>query len=346
MKRNVIYAGLAMLYLMTLSVLFSSCEHKDLCYQHPHVKTLRVEFDWRDAPDASPKGMCVYFYPTEGGGGQRFDFKGTTGGEVELRVGTYRVMCYNNDTEAVLFHGTDGFDTHGGYTREGNVLEPIYGNGANYAPRAEGTEDERVVITPDMMWGCTATEVEVTDTGISYVCVPESERDAWDGKPVESTEQVITLYPHELVCTYTYEVRNVKNLKHATQMCGSLSGMALSLLFGDESLGTECVTIPFESVSDGVSTITGRFYTFGHHEENTAPHRMTFYVVMDDGKKYAYGTDAGERFNVTGQVHGAPDKRHVHIIIDGLDLPQPIENGSGFDVSVDDWEVVEEDIIM
>ena len=45
MKRKTIYTGLAMLYLMTLSVLFSSCEHKDLCYQHPHVKTLRVEFD-------------------------------------------------------------------------------------------------------------------------------------------------------------------------------------------------------------------------------------------------------------------------------------------------------------
>ena len=346
MKKKIIYAGLVMLYLMTLSVLFSSCEHKDLCYQHPHVKTLRIEFDWRDAPGASPKGMCVYFYPTEGGGGQRFDFRGTIGGEVELRAGIYRVMCYNNDTEAVLFHGMDGFDTHGGYTRAGNVLEPIYGNGANYAPRAEGTEDERVVIAPDMMWGCTATEVEITDTGISYVCIPESEREDWSGKQVVSTEQVITLYPHELVCTYTYEVRNVKNLKHATQMCGSLSGMAPSLLFGDESLGTECVTIPFESVSDGVSTITGRFYTFGHHEENTAPHRMTFYVIMDDGKKYAYGTDAGERFNVTEQVHKAPDKRHVHIIVDGLDLPQPIENGSGFDVSVDDWEVVEEDIVM
>lgn len=346
MIRNSICAGLSALCLTALSVLFSSCEHKELCYQHPHVKTLRVEFDWRDAPDASPKGMCVYFYPTEGGGGQRFDFKGTTGGEVELRTGTYRVMCYNNDTEAVLFQGIDGFDTHGGYTREGNVLEPIYGNGANYAPRAEGAEDERVVITPDMMWGCTATEVEISDTGISYVCVPESERNAWVGKPVVSSEQVITLYPHELVCTYTYEVRNVKNLKHAAQMCGSLSGMAPSLLFGDESLGTECVTIPFESVSDGVSTITGRFYTFGHHEENTSPHRMTFYVIMDDGKKYAYGTDASERFDVTGQVHGASDKRHVHIVIDGLDLPQPIENGSGFDASVDDWEVVEEDIVM
>lgn len=346
MKKRVIHAGMTLLCMIALGVLFASCEHKDLCYQHPHVKTVRVEFDWQDAPDANPEGMCVYFYPATGGSGVRYDFKGMTGGTVELRTGRYRVMCYNNDTESVLFHDTDDFDAHGGYTREGNVLEPIYGNGANYAPRAEGTEDERVVITPDMMWGCTATEVEITDEGISYVCIPFSEKDEWDGRPAVSTEQVITLYPHELICTYTYEVRNVKNLKHATQMCGSLSGMAPSMLFGSEALGTECVTIPFEAHSDGVSTITGRFYTFGHHEDNAEPHRMTFYVVMDDGQKYAYGTDASDRFNVTGQVHTAPDPKHVHIIIDGLDLPQPIENGNGFDVSVDDWAVVEEDIIL
>jgi len=346
MNPNVIYTGLAALFLTALSVLLSSCEHKELCYQHPHLKSVRVAFDWRDAPDASPKGMCVYFYPAAGGEGQRFDFRGTDGGEVKLRVGSYRVICYNNDTEAVLFHDTNNFDAHGIYTREGNVLEPIYGNGANYAPRADGAEDERVVISPDMMWGCTATEVEVTDEGISYVCVPECERSGWDGTPAKSAGQVITLYPHEQICTYTYEVRNVKNLKHAVQMCGSISGMAPSLRFGDESLGSECVTIPFEAVSDGVSTITGRFCTFGHNEANAEPHRMTFYVVMDDGKKYAYGTDSGDRFNVTAQIHSAADPKHVHIVVDGFDLPQPIENGSGFDVSMDDWGIVEEDIAM
>lgn len=327
---------------MTLSVLLSSCEHKDLCYHHPHTKTLRVEFDWRDAPDANPEGMCVFFYPLDGEDApqRRFDFTGKTGGGIEIQVGRYRVLCYNNDTESVLLRGTDAFDTHEGYTREGSIFESIYGSGANYAPKAKEAEDERVVISPDMIWGCAALDVEISETGVSYLCFPESEREDWSGKPAVSTEQVITLYPHELVCTYTYEVRNVKNLKYATQMCGSLSGMAPSLLFGDESLGTECVTIPFESVSDGVSTITGRFYTFGHHEENTAPHKLLLYVWFVDGSKYYY------TFDVTDQIHSAPDKRHVHIIIDGLDFPQPIGNGSGFQPSVDDWQTVEEDIIM
>lgn len=322
-------------------VFLSSCEHKELCYHHPHTTTLRLEFDWRDAPDANPEGMCVFFYPLDDEDDlpiRRFDFTGKEGGEIELQVGRYRVITYNNDTESVLFNGMDAFDTHEGYTRDGGIFESIYGSNASYAPRAVDTEDERVVICPDFMWGCHATDVEITEQGVSYVCVPFSEKD--DLTPTTS-EQVITLYPHELTCTYTYEIRHVTNIKYATQMCASLSSMAPSLFFGSEELGTECVTLPFAAAPDVENAkITGKFYTFGHHEQNTQPHKMVLYVWFTDGSKYYY------TFDVTDQVHSAPDKHHVHIIIDGLDFPQPIGNGSGFKPSVDEWQVVEEDIKM
>ena len=50
----------------------TSCRHKELCLHHPHTVTLRVEFDWRDAPEADPRGMCVSFYSMETGGRHRF----------------------------------------------------------------------------------------------------------------------------------------------------------------------------------------------------------------------------------------------------------------------------------
>ena len=331
-------------WFLLLLLLLCSCEHKDLCYHHPHQVTIRVEFDWRNAPEANPEGMCVFFYPEEGGEPRRFDFTGMEGGEIELNVGNYRVLCYNNDTEGVLFQGKNSFEQHEAYTREGNILESIYGSGYYAAPpRAKGTEDERVVICPDMLWGCTATEVEIDEVGMSYICVPEEEKD--NLVPVESREHIITLYPAELTCIYTYEIRNVKNLKHATQMCASLSGMAGGLNFSSQELYRESITLPLEASFDKVSTITGRFITFGHHEENSDPHRMLLYVWMDDGEKYYFGSD-NERFDVTQQIHTAPNKRRVHLIIDGLDLPQPIENGHGFSPSVDDWEEVHEDIPM
>ena len=338
MRRMIELGVILVLFLAALT----SCRHKELCLHHPHTVTLRVEFDWRDAPEADPRGMCVSFYQLEGKGYYRFDFNNTKGGEIQLRVGKYRAICHNNDTESMLFYNAAGFETYGAYTRESNVLEPIYGNTTNYVPKASGAEEERAVLTPDMMWGCCAFDIEVTDTGVEYTCVPYSQYIRRSGQRMSREEHVITLYPHELTCIYTYEVRNVKNLKHVSQMCGTLSGMSGMLTFFNEKLDEECVTLPFESFSDGVSTVTGKFYTFGHHEDNEEPHKMTFYVVMDDGAKYCFKDS--ESLDVTKQVHEAPNPRRVHIVIDGLDLPQPIENGHGFRPVVDDWIVEEYDV--
>lgn len=320
----------------------TSCHHKNLCYDHPHTRTLRLEFDWRDAPDANPEGMCVYFYPLSGESApmRRFDFAGTKGGEITIEDGRYRVICYNNDTEAVQFRGVNAFDSHEAFTRNGNIFEPLYGNGASYAPRAEGADDERVVICPDMLWGDHAVDVVINERGISYTSAYDvTSRAASAGFPVKDS-QVITMFPHELVCHYSYEVRHVKNITSASQMCATLSSMSPSIYLGTETLDPEPVTIPFAAKSDGQSTITGKFLTFGDSEENKKPHKFVLYVWFIDGSKYYY------TFDVTNQIHSAPDKRHVHLIIDGLDFPQPITNGNGFHPSVDDWYEVKEDIIM
>lgn len=321
-------------------MLVSSCTHKDLCIIHPHGTAVRVEFNWEYAQEADPDGMCVFFYPVDGGDPLRYDFTGTTGGNIEIRVGEYMVMCYNNDTEGVLFRNKNEFCCHEAYTREGNIFETIYGNGYASAMTRESTE-ERVVICPDMMWGSLATEVKITEEGISYICSTTK----GDSERMANDEHVITLYPSELTCIYTYEIRNVKNLKHATQMCATISGMAGGVNLSTQELHSESITLPLEASFDRVSTISGQFITFGHHEENNDPHRMELYVWMDDGQKLLYGSEGG-KFDVTDQVHNAPNKRRVHIVIDGLDLPQPIENGHGFKPTVDDWDVVEGDIMM
>lgn len=105
----------------------------------------------------------------------------------------------------MLFYNADDFETYGTYTRQSNVLEPIYGNTANYAPKSEGTEDERAVLTPDMMWGCCAFDIEVTDSGVEYICVPYSQYVSRTAPRIAMQGHTIILYPHELTCIYTYE---------------------------------------------------------------------------------------------------------------------------------------------
>lgn len=44
----------------------TACEHKDLCYDHPHFATVRVIFDWTKISNHDkPEGMRVVFYPTD-----------------------------------------------------------------------------------------------------------------------------------------------------------------------------------------------------------------------------------------------------------------------------------------
>lgn len=292
------------------------CEHKELCYLHPHGVELRVDFDWSEAPDATPGGMCVFFYPVTGdddGRYRRFDFSGRHGGTIELPEGRYRVITYNNDTSGSLFGGLGLFETHQAYTRESSVLEPVLGPGAPNGPLAPGV-NERVVLAPDMLWGASVDEITVGS----------------------DTNRTLTLHPRELVCAYTCEIRNVEGLRHVTAVCGSLSSMSPALALHSGQLHRECVTLPFEARKADDRTIVGQFYTFGHHADNEAPHRLLFYVWMDDGTKYYFGADS-PRFDVTSQIHTATDPRRVHITIDGLDLPALIDTGTPIAPSIDDW---------
>lgn len=321
----------------------SGCEHKDLCYHHDHRVRLQVLFDWRDAPDASPNGMAVFFYPENGGEWYRFDFANIHGGEVSVPAGRYSVICYNNDTPGVFFQNTDTHSSHTAYTRESGLFEVIgqYGRADVLAriPRADGAEDERVMLCPDELWGCQALEVEVDEQGVRYICVPESEKDLYDGPLSTETLNTITLYPHELTCVYTYEIRNVENLGEVNNMSASLSGMSSTLRLHDEELGLEAVTLPFAaSVGSDGHTIVGKFITFGHHPSNSKPHRMMLYVWTKAGS-FCYGSGTGsEKFDVTSQVDNAPNRRRVHFIIDGLTIPSTIDDAEGgFKPGVFDW---------
>lgn len=348
-KLRPIIAGLLS---VIITLMLASCEHKELCYHHDHRITLRLAFDWRDAPEAQPKGMVVWFYPTGDTGGEalRIDLAGTEGGEIKVPPGKYNVITYNNDTELVRIGGSDAFLTHHAFTREGSLLEPAQGSrdesSDDAMPRPGGTAEQRVAVSPDQLWGCNALEVEVTEQGVSYLCFPLEEKDNWYGLPPIVTEHVITLYPHDQICHYSYEVRNVKNLGAVEKMAAVLTGMSPELYFHDESLSPESVSIPLPAYKADETTIRGEFLTFGHDADNEAPHRFGLYVWLRNGTSLFYGKD-GDNLDVTSQVHAAPDPRRVHFIIDGLDIAtdnSDDKSETGWNATFDDWNEINQDI--
>ena len=106
-------------------------------------------------------------------------------------------------------------------------------------------------------------------------------------------------------------------------------------------ISEECVTIPFDAaVSADKTLVTGSLLAFGHCAATQNAHQLTIYAVLADESKWYY------TYDVTDQIHSAPDQRNVHIVLDGLPLPKPIVNGGGFQPSVDEWQSVDVDIEM
>lgn len=311
------------------TLIFSSCEHKELCYDHPHSGDVQVVFDWQYAPDAAPKSMALYMFPADGGEALRYEFTDQNGGTIRIANGTYHAVCLNSDTENISHRDAERHETFHITTRSTSLVESLatFGVRSEGAPRAEGTEDERVALVPDMLWTDYADGIMLTQT---------------------TGTQTITLYPKVSVSNYTVEIRNAENLKYVYGVSGSLSSLGGGLLphKGSDTLTDERVTIPFdarmEEDDQGEKTVvTGGLRAFGHHPEEAGnKHELIVYAVLADGSKWYY------TYDVTDQIHAAPDPRNVHILLDGLPLPKPIANGGGFQPEVDPWNPIDIPIEM
>lgn len=300
----------------------TSCEHKELCYDHSDAVDVEVVFDWCNAPDASPESMSLYLFPA-GGEALRYEFTDCRGGTIRVPVGSYEALCLNSDTENVTYRNAECRETFEVTTRTADLLSglSVLGVLSDGVPRVDGTESERVILPPDMLWSDYAESVEL--------------------KPTAGTPTV-TLSPEMSICRYTVEIRNAANLKYVSGISGSLSSMAESLYpgVGCDATCKTGATIPFDAaLSADKSTVTGELFAFGCPSARKT-HTLTVYAVLSDESKWYY------TYDVTDQIHSAPDRRDVHIVLDGLPLPKPIVNGGGFQPDVDDWQSVNVDIEM
>ena len=184
--------------LMVLSMIVVSCEHKELCYSHPHSAKVSVEFEWSQMPEAySPGGMRVIFYPRNGGEEIVRDFVGKRGGCVEIPSGVYDVVCFNNDTQRVKYNVADGFSSIAATTGVAQV------------------GDVKAFRTPDYLCGGRMVAVEVE---VKIGC-----------------EQIIVLPVAPMVCRYTYTVRGVKNLQNFSECVAVQQAMCSEYSVGGDN---------------------------------------------------------------------------------------------------------------
>lgn len=307
---------LAIALLPTIALLTSSCEHKELCYTHPHYSNIRVVFDWSNISEQDmPKGMRVVFFgmnsDTEA---WTFDFPSGKDGVIELPEDDYQVICYNYDSYGITWDGIDNYPTYKAVST------------TTVAP--DGSEART---TPSLMVGDYISFIDLKDIA-------------------EDTERTVDLTPQKLVCRYSYEVHGISGLDKIKEFGVGLSGMADALYIADDHLPENGSATLVSEANVADSVVVGHFYTFGYMPQQIG-NEFRIYMRSRSGKRYVDSHDVTEQIRRVPVIGHLAD---VHIVINSnFTVPTDTTDtggGSGdnhdsmFDVGVDNWQDINTDI--
>ena len=309
--------------------LLAGCQYKDLCYDHNHWAEVVVSFDWSQVVTEDVKSMTVLFYNMDNPGAEpvRYDYAGGTGGTARLDPGTYRVVGYNKDTETILFRSYTDVDSLEAFTRQSSIEEGSQ-IGRLGMPRAPGTESEPVILEPDPFFANEAQEPIVLEAN--------------------DRSRPIVIAPEYRFTTMTININHVPNLQYTGQFGGTLSGLAAGRKVASGELSNSVATQAFPARVVNDSTLQMEFRIFGHcphYDDGEAnQHLLTIYAVLADNTQWYYTIDVTEKMHGAGWEEG---DEHVEITIDeGIPIPKPIVNGSGFQPTIDGWQSIEIEVGM
>lgn len=318
------------LLLMVVSVLSVSCEHKDLCFDHPpHAHRaeyeLRLAFDcewyynlenhieweqcwneefgvaYEDICPREPDGVRVHVYNEDD---CTETVRNLTKQNATIRFSDeahYDLLFYNNDTEYILFQELDSFNTA-------------------YATTRGSQGRNGVMNAPDMLFGAYLDSLFV------------------EKKAIPDT---LTVVLRPLVFTYLLRFEVSEGAELIESANGVLSGMAAGVSLGTGHTSELSGSLAFQCTMQGDYGTQGLVRSFGipdypnpHYasrgEDDECKQELYLQVQLTTGKTETF------KFDITGQMLKQP--RGGVILIEDIELGKGSQvSGGGFDVGVDDW---------
>lgn len=304
--------GCRIIMLVAVVALISSCTQKELVMPEESDCLLTVQFEWEYAPDASPEGMTLYFFPL--GRNEmiwRFDIAGSSGGNIELPCGSYSMIAYNNDLPRIDFISRDSY---AGFTA---VARPL--SDGHVAP-------------PGYLYGGFIPRMDISHTGTKYQLPGGTMTDCAGG--------IVRCWPHCLSVVYRIIVRGVTGMECLRSATVCLEGLAGDLrLVSDTPLGSP-VGEDVMLENDGSDSVLSAVLTgFGSAPDATG-YLLTVRCICTDGSCFE------KSFDVSEQVLNSSDSKNVIIVVEGLDIPKnttPSDPGEdvGIEVGVDGWSEIQ-----
>jgi len=314
-----------------LTFLFvSGCKNKELDYEDncgPNPREIKVVVHWDDHETQSRIMRINLFSNTDGVPHYGRDDVPKVGEKIiKLSEGaSYIPFCYDYYAANIYFRYESDHNQFEAFCRpETRTVIEKYGN------RASG---EQTVSQPREFY------VDVPDEYFSVVF------------PMNNTEPLVFhFYPKNILREFTYCIKNVKGINNIKDTQGTISGMASSYLLKSKKLGNERSTLIFDDCEVGGDNddgyIRGRFYTFGPVE----PYQNLFGIFIWSSAERVYPKEWDVSFQITESMTDRPAKLArdgYDILIEEEDIEiteetkPPGENGSGFEVGVDEWNEVE-----
>lgn len=301
---------LKVIFMVLGIMMFSACEHKELCYEHSSETKIYVSFSWKQLDGNRPSDMRLFFYPlnTSNRLPVIFDLP-DAGGFIILPKGEYEVICFNVDTENILQKNESDIRTLELTTHE-NEWRKKKSNTTTMNP-------------PEFLCRDYKERIRIGMNG----------------------DNTLLFSPRQAVSRLTFEITGIRNLEYAKGARGTLSGVASSLFVGSNRYSSEANAIAFDAKKEENRILTGTFYFFGIAEDvdPKIPQSNVFTLFLNNGKVYTKAVD------VTTQIHDVPLRdniRDIHLKLNiDFEMPKPFREG-GLSPDVEKWDVEEVDIDM
>ena len=244
MNRNIITAINAMAVILTLCQAIS-CQHKDLCYDHPHNGSLKVVFDWTKAAETVGQNMELFLFPTNGGQSLHYQFYDIYGGAIDVPSGTYEAICANAGTGANRFD--DPSDSYDGFT---------------VTTRSVGKADD-VILEPDILYSDHIDNFEI----------------------IGGKGQTLVMYPVQKTPRYMVILNNIRNLNGARNCTATLSRLSCGYIEAKRAPTDDIHSQNFSLARAGETTLVGYVTIFGHGHAKCSEHNLTLHFTLQDGRE-------------------------------------------------------------
>lgn len=329
-------------------LLFTSCDYKELCYDHPHntVAKVKIPVDWAEFDKEQPTGMTVMAYPLDGGEPKTLLTNDLRAAELSLEEGQYNVLVFNQSTtEFGSFH-FEGMDQ---YSKAKVLANPTTSRW--YKSRSN---EDRTISEPE--WLATGKMENLTVTH--------------DMVKSDTTVVFDTITPLNVV--YTVSVRvHVKGIYNVRSARASLSGMAEGYELSTGKPTTSSITQLLESwtlthdkdnPSNGV--LSCEITSFGlpaNHQNIPSENEFNLSLLLVDNKtQMDYTFEIGDKFVKEEEDNASSGGNHHQSTSADIDLPTETEvelslsvetqvettlpdvkpeggSAGGFDATVEDW---------